>query len=285
MRKIRGCFITLIIIIFLAALVLLLVWASDGRESGTQDAGFLSPSRNLLFLGVDEREGSSEFQGRTDTILVFHIGGWGQPDSLISIPRDTRVELEGHGYAKINAAYVYGGQDMVKQEIRELTGMGIDNVMLVNFDAFKSIIDLLGGVTIEVTESLHDPLSGAAFDPGTYNMDGEQALAYARCRATARADLDRVDRQQQLLNELIKQKVNFNTVIKSPQIISVLNKEAVSDFTLADYMAIGLVMFSSQEINRLTIPTQGANIDGISYLIADPAEVRAYLGQYIKLDY
>ncbi|MDZ7837441.1 MAG: LCP family protein [Actinomycetota bacterium] len=265
---------------------MLVVWLADGQGQANGSSNILSPSRDLLFLGVDDREGSSEFEGRTDTILIFHIGNWGQKDSLISIPRDTRVELEGHGYAKINAAYVYGGQDMVIQEIRELTGIDIDKVMMVNFDAFKSIIDILGGVTIEVTEPLHDPLSGADFEPGTYNMDGEQALSYARCRATARADLDRVGRQQQLLSELIKQKVGLATIIKAPQIIRVLSQEAVTGFSIGDYIAIGMVMFlSSEDINRLTIPTSGANIDGISYLIADPVQVREYLSQYIKLDY
>lgn len=276
----------MLIIIFLAAVVMLVVWLADNQDQANGSSNILSPSRDLLFLGVDEREGSSEFVGRTDTILIFHIGNWGQKDSLISIPRDTRVELEGHGYAKINAAYVYGGQDMVIQEIRELTGIDINKVMMVNFDAFKSIIDILGGVTIEVTEPLHDPLSGADFEPGTYNMDGEQALSYARCRATARADLDRVGRQQQLLGELIKQKVGLATIIKAPQIIRVLSQEAVTGFSIGDYIAMGMVMFlSSEDINRLTIPTSGANIDGISYLIADPVQVREYLSQYMELDY
>jgi len=283
MNKIRGCFITVVIIVFLGSLVFLCV-ALPGSQSGSA-SGFLSPSRNLLFLGVDEREGSSEFRGRTDTILVFHIAGWGQKDSLISIPRDTRVNLEGHGYNKINAAYVYGGKEMLIGEIHKLTGIRIDKTMLMNFDGFKRIIDILGGVTIEVTEPMHDPLSGANFDPGVYNMDGEQALAYARCRATARADLDRVGRQQELLSQLISQKVGFSTVTKMPQILKVLNEETVSDFTIIDYFSVGLVMFfSSKDINRLTIPTQGANIDGISYLIADPDQVRQYLSEYMVID-
>ena len=74
-------------------------------------------SKDLLFLGLDEREDSNDFVGRTDTIIVFHLSGSGGSNALISIPRDTRVNLEGKGWNKINAAYVYGGADMTKYEI------------------------------------------------------------------------------------------------------------------------------------------------------------------------
>ncbi len=281
MSRIRGCFITLVIIVLLGSLVLLCVALPQKEQDGT--ISFFSPSRDLLFLGLDEREGSKEFKGRTDTILIFHISNWGEKDCLISIPRDTRVSLEGHGWNKINAAYVYGGEDMIKNEIHELTGINIDKTMVLNFDGFKRIINILGGVEIEITEPLHDPLSGANFDPGIYNMDGEQALSFARCRATARADLDRIDRQQHLLNEIIKQKANFGIIPKLPQIISVLNEETMSDFSLYDYFSMSLILlFSSGDIDKVTIPTEAANIEGISYLIADEKEVKEFLKPYIK---
>ncbi|MGM0366425.1 MAG: LCP family protein [Actinomycetota bacterium] len=282
MNRIRSCFITVVIIIFLGSLVFLCVALSG--ERGGPVSGIFSPTKNFLFLGVDDRE-ETEFQGRTDTILILHIAGWGRKDSLLSIPRDTRVNLEGHGYNKINAAYVYGGKKMLIDEIHKLTGISIDRTMLLNFEGFKRIIDILGGVTIEITEPMHDPLSGANFDPGVYHMDGEQALAYARCRATAKADLDRVGRQQELLGELIRQKVSFSTVTKMPQIFAVLEQETVSNFSMVDYASVGFLMFfSSEDMNRLTIPTEGATIDGISYLIADPDEVKQYLSGYMEID-
>ena len=111
-------------------------------------------------------------------------------------------------------------------------------------------------------EPLHDPLSGADFEPGEYLMDGEQALSFARCRSTARADLDRVDRQQYLLNELIRQKADLSTILKilnpfndASDIFQVLNEETRSDFTIWDFCSIGFVLlFSNKDIERVTIP-------------------------------
>lgn len=275
MNKARGCFITILIIFILVVFVFLFVYLMDSDADGN--------GKDILILGIDEREGRNDFKGRTDTIIIYHISSWGKKDSLISIPRDTRVQLEGYGWNKINAAYVYGGEEMIKQEIYELTGIEIDRVMIINFNGFKRIIDILGGIEIVVEEPLHDELSGADFDPGTYTMSGEQALSFARCRATARADIDRIDRQQYLLNEIIRQKFNFSMITKTPQIIKVLSSETRSDFTIWDFCSTGFVLlFSSRDINRITIPTKSAMIDDVSYQIADEDEVKEFLSGYLK---
>ena len=275
MNKARGCFITILIIFILVVFVFLFVYLMDSDVDGN--------GKDILILGIDEREGRNDFKGRTDTIIIYHISSWGKKDSLISIPRDTRVQLEGYGWNKINAAYVYGGEEMTKQEIYELTGIEIDRVMIINFNGFKRIIDILGGIEIVVEEPLHDELSGADFDPGTYTMSGEQALSFARFRATARADLDRIDRQQYLLTEIIRQKFNFSMITKTPQIIKVLSSETRSDFTIWDFCSTGFVLlFSSKDINRITIPTKSAMIDDISYQIADEDEVKEFLSGYLK---
>ncbi len=275
MNKARGCFITILIIFILVVFVFLFVYLMDSDADGN--------GKDILILGIDEREGRNDFKGRTDTIIIYHISSWGKKDSLISIPRDIRVQLEGYGWNKINAAYVYGGEEMIKQEIYELTGIEIDRVMIINFNGFKRIIDILGGIEIVVEEPLHDELSGADFDPGTYTMSGEQALSFARCRATARADIDRIDRQQYLLNEIIRQKFNFSMITKTPQIIKVLSSETRSDFTIWDFCSTGFVLlFSSKDINRITIPTKSAMIDDVSYQIVDEDEVKEFLSGYLK---
>ncbi len=274
MSKVKGCFISILVIIIVIVLLFVIISLVNMNPGG----------KDILLLGMDEREESNEFNSLTDTIIIYHISSWGEKDSLISIPRDTRVELEGHGWNKINAAYKYGGDEMIKQEIYELTGIEIDRAMVANFNGFKGIIDILGGIDITVTEPLHDPLSGTDFDPGTYTMNGEQALAFARDRSsTAGSDFDRVNRQKYLLSEIIRQKLNFSIVRKAPQIIRVLNAETRSDFTIWDFGSIGFVLlFSSKGMNQVTIPTEPANIDGISYLIADKEEVVSFLSDYLR---
>jgi len=287
MNKVKSCFVIIVCVFFLSSLAILCISISKLENlpegiSGNIFSGNIFGSKDLLILGVDEREGNSDFKGRTDTIIVFHAGSLGKKDSLISIPRDTRVYLEGHGWNKINAAYVYGGEEMIKQEVNELTGIGVNKYMLINFDGFKRIIDILGGVDIYVSEPLHDSLSGADFDSGTYHMDGQQALSFARCRATAMSDLDRVNRQKYLISELIKQKVNFRMITKIPEIITALEEETKSDFSIWDFGSVGFVLlFSNKDINQITIPTKAANIDGISYLVADEKEVKEFLRKHI----
>lgn len=290
MNKAKGCFIAFIVV-FIIGLILVLLFAlpdfsKTSNEQDSSDAQVASSGfgpNNFLFLGVDEREGLKNFKGRTDTIIIYHIARWGQKDCLISIPRDTRVNLEGYGWSKINAAYVYGNGKMLKDEIYQLTEISIDRTMLINFDGFKKVIDALGGVKIVVDVPLHDSMSGANFDPGTYIMNGEQALSFARCRSTAKGDFDRVDRQKYLLSELIKQKINLSLIIKAPQLLNILNTETKSDFSAVDFTKLAItLMFSNKDIERITIPGKTDNIDGVSYVVVNEKEVKEFLSKYIK---
>jgi LCP family protein required for cell wall assembly len=301
MNKARGCFISFVIIFIIALLIVLIVSIPDLRrsfetylssstsavieesqESLSQESSFSFGSKDYLFLGIDERDEIENFEGRTDTIMILHIGSLGKKYYLISIPRDTRVKLKGHGYSKINAAYVYGGEEMLKDEIYQLTGIEASKTMLVNFDGFKRIIDALGGIVITVEEPMHDPLSGANFDPGTYLMNGEEALAFSRCRKTSKGDFDRIDRQKYLISEVIKQKMNFSIIVKAPQLISILNQETKSDFSVLDYISLGTILvFSDKNIERLIIPGKTSTIDGESYVIINEEEAKEFLSKYI----
>ncbi|MCL5070609.1 MAG: LCP family protein [Actinobacteria bacterium] len=290
MSKVKGCFIAFIAVFIIGLIIVLLFALSDFKQpsneqssSDTQVASGGFGGNNFLFLGVEARDGLKDFKGRTDTIIIYHMAPWGQKDCLISIPRDARVQLEEHGWNKINAAYVYGKEKMLKDEIYQLTQVSIDRTMLVNFEAFKKIIDALGGVKITVDVPLHDSKSGANFDPGTYVMNGEQALSFARDRSTAKGDFDRADRQKYLLSELIKQKVNLSLIIKAPQLLNILNTETKSDFSIFDFAKLAItLMLSNKNIERITIPGKTANIDGVSYVVVNEKEVKEFLGKYIK---
>ncbi|MCE5329322.1 LCP family protein [bacterium] len=307
MNKTRGCFIAFIILILVAVIFILFFIQETPKtditgtntvvseQDSSSEAGNSTTSLNLtidnihkdnsadyLFLGIDERENQDKFNGRTDAIIVYHMGSNGI-DALISIPRDTKVELENHGTGKINAAYEYGGADMISEEIFKLTGIGIDKVMIVNFAGFKEIIDALGGVSITITEPLHDSKSGSDFDPGTYNFNGEQALAFARNRATSKGDFDRMDRQKYLLSEIFKQKANLSIVPKISSIIKILREETRSNFSTMDYLKIGLRLLKNKNsIKLLTLPGKTKTIDKISYVIVNDQEAKAYLNENLN---
>ncbi|MHB8277454.1 MAG: LCP family protein [Candidatus Humimicrobiaceae bacterium] len=309
MNKTKGCFIVFIIIFFIAVIFLVffiqktpktdtgstVAGTTSGSKDSTSDNAKTGTSLNLsinniyrdnsadyLFLGIDERENQDKFKGRTDTIILYHLGSNGV-DALISLPRDTLVELKGHGTNKINAAYEFGGADMISDEIYKLTDIGVDKIMLVNFAGFKKIIDALGGVNITITEPLHDPKSGSDFNPGTYNFNGEQALAFARNRETAKGDFDRMDRQKYLLSEVFRQKANFSIIPKIPSIIRILKEETKSNFSTWDYLKIGLGLIKNKNsLKLLTLPGKTKTINKISYVLVNDKEAKAYLNENLS---
>ncbi|MCX6384726.1 MAG: LCP family protein [Actinobacteria bacterium] len=309
MNKTKGCFIVFIIIFLIAVIFLVffiqktpktdtgstVAGTTSGSKDSTSDNAKTGTSLNLsinniyrdnsadyLFLGIDERENQDKFQGRTDTIILYHLGSNGV-DALISLPRDTLVELKGHGTNKINAAYEFGGADMISDEIYKLTDIGVDKIMLVNFAGFKKIIDALGGVNITITEPLHDPMSGSDFNPGTYNFNGEQALAFARNRETAKGDFDRMDRQKYLLSEVFRQKANFSIILKIPSIIRILKEETKSNFSTWDYLKIGLGLIKNKNsLKLLTLPGKTKTINKISYVLVNDKEAKAYLNENLS---
>jgi polyisoprenyl-teichoic acid--peptidoglycan teichoic acid transferase len=297
MNKTRGCFIVFFIIFLIAAiLIVFFIQKTPKTQTGSTKLNsdknpaldlsirniYKDNSDDYLFLGIDERENQNKFQGRTDTIILYHAGFNGI-NALISIPRDTKVELEGHGTNKINAAYEFGGSDMISNEIYKLTDIGVDKIMIVNFAGFKKIIDALGGVRITITEPLIDDKSGSNFEPGTYNFTGEQALAFARNRATAQGDFDRMDRQKYLLSEVFKQKANFSIITKIPTLIRILREETRSNFSTLDYLKIGFKLIKNiNNLKLLTLPGKSKTINKISYVIVDDKEAKSYLNDNLS---
>jgi len=301
MRKARGCFITFLIVVLIISIVIFFYIGKNNKvafteqdinenessqtsldESNEEFVNYNDNSIDYLFLGIDEREDQNKFEGRTDTIIIYHLGK-NKKDALISIPRDTKVELKDHGTNKINAAYEFGGDQMIKEEIYKLTDIKVDKIMLVNFNGFIKIIDALGGVKITVDEPLHDPKSGSNFDPGTYNFNGEQALAFSRCRSTSKGDFDRMDRQKYLLSQLFEQKVNISIVPKIPSILKILNTETKSDFTVFDYTRLGFrLLVNKDNLKLLTLPGKTKTINGISYVIINEKEAKEYLKENLN---
>jgi LCP family protein required for cell wall assembly len=168
----------------------------------------------MLLMGMDTRPDESDLICRTDTILVISIDPGTRRIGMLSIPRDTYVEVPGYdGLRKINTACVIGnleapgnGPRLAMQTIQYNFGIRVNEYMLVNFDAFTSIIDRIGGVEVVVSQTIDDQLYPDEFygyDPfyieaGTHLMDGETALKYARSRNTT-DDIDRGRRQQQII--------------------------------------------------------------------------------------
>jgi LCP family protein required for cell wall assembly len=170
-----------------------------------------------LLVGSDSRQGLTPEQqtelatggdignGRTDTILLVHVPGFGSstPTTMVSIPRDSYVEIPDHGQDKINAAFSIGGAPLLTQTVEQATGIRLDHYAEIGFDGFAQMVDAVGGVTMCPTEPISDPLAGIDLPAGCQKLDGRTALGYVRTRATPRADLDRMINQRQFMSALM----------------------------------------------------------------------------------
>jgi LCP family protein required for cell wall assembly len=195
----------------LAGLVLLGVDRVAAMPAGQRPPP--GPGHTWLVVGSDSREGltpqeqaqlsTGDVASRlTDTILLLSTAPDGVA-TLISVPRDSLVDIPGYGQNKVNAAYAFGGPALLVQTLENATGVRIDGYVEVGFDGFYRIVQAVGGVQVCPTIPLDDPRAGINLQPGCQVLDGAQALGYVRARySDPRGDLGRVERQREFVAAL-----------------------------------------------------------------------------------
>jgi LCP family protein required for cell wall assembly len=194
------------------------VWAWGKIEKVDAEPGGArpddQPGTTYLLVGSDSRRGLTKAEqkelstggdgggrGRTDTIMMLHTGSG--PSILMSIPRDSLVEIPGYGRTKINAAYAYGGPKLLVKTIEDSTGIRVDDYVEVGFGGLVKVVDSLGGVQICPKDDIKDKDSGLDVKKGCQDADGATALAYSRNRHTyATQDIGRVQAQREVLGSI-----------------------------------------------------------------------------------
>ncbi len=158
---------------------------------------------NILILGLDHGlDRPEDGNQRSDVIIVAHIDEARGRACLLSIPRDSYVSIPGYHTSKINEAYQVGGPGLAVQTVEQVTGMDIRNYIVVDFDEFKWLVDLFGGVQVTLSEPISDPKLGN-IGAGNQMLDGDKALIMARSRDYPAGDLERVRQQQRLLIQIL----------------------------------------------------------------------------------
>ncbi len=236
----------------------------------------------VMALGLDQRANSPT---RADTIMLFSMDWQTENLNIISIPRDLRVNIPGRGLDKINHAQAYVGTALTRKTIEEFLGIKIDNYMTTNFSGFENIIDLLGGVELEVEQRMRYYGCDVTIelDPGLQRLDGDKSLQYVRYRSDAAGDLGRMERQQRFLKTLIDEAYAFRTVFRIPQILDELAKNFRTDMELREMKSF-ISRVQSMELNEVesvTIPGSPRMINGVSYIVPDEAEVEKLVKEYI----
>ncbi|MFP3715035.1 LCP family protein [Puerhibacterium sp. TATVAM-FAB25] len=239
---------------------------------------------NFLVLGSDSRISAGDptqwkaGAQRTDAIMLVHLAGDRQSAQIISIPRDSWVPIPGHGEAKINAAFSYGGPALMIETVEQLTGVRINHFAVTDFESFVKMTDALGGVQITIPEDISDG-GDVAFTAGTHVLNGEEALAYARQRhGLSNGDFGRVQRQQNWMRAIMS-KVNNNrsnitmmtgflrTVSQSVATDDQLNLSTMTD------LFMGAREIGTNDVTFLTAPYSGTgrSNDGQSIVVLDRA--------------
>ncbi|WP_081410938.1 LCP family protein [Desulfotruncus alcoholivorax] len=252
---------------------------TDNTNSNEQDLSKL-PGINVLMMGVDERSGDTS--NRTDTMILANINNKDRRISLLSIPRDTKVDLPGHGVNKINAANQYGGPKMAMSVVSDLTGVPIDYYILTNFGGFKGIVDALGGVTVDVEKDMHyhENAYGGAYsidlNKGVQRLNGDQALQYARFRHDALGDITRTQRQLKLLTAIGDEVMKPGSIIKMPKLIPEIYKNVDTNLGISQLVSLAKAAknIDNVQIVSQTLPGWFLNEHGVSYWYVDPGKAK-----------
>jgi LCP family protein required for cell wall assembly len=215
---------------------------------------------NILLLGVDARPG--EKNSRSDTMLLVSIDPVLDRVAVISIPRDTKVDISGSSVEKINAANFVGGPDYAVEIVEKVLGINIDYYVEADFNGFKKVVDTIGGVTIDVPQRMYNPYEGINLKPGIQRLNGSQALAFVRFRDYVNGDIDRTVQQQAFIKALADELLQPKTITKLPALIKEVNKYVDTNIPLSQMlkMASWAPGFNSSSITAQTLPGYFYNV-------------------------
>jgi polyisoprenyl-teichoic acid--peptidoglycan teichoic acid transferase len=223
---------------------------------------------DVLVLGVDRRPSSAEGEStRSDTMMLVRVIPATGEVKLLSVPRDLYVEVQSGEKDRINTAYAYGGVEKARAVMEDLTGVDIDNYVIVDFEGFEKVIDAMGKVRVDVGKGVFPEHwnMGEGFE----RLNGHKALKYARYRGTPGADLDRIDHQQKLLAALRRQALRWDIVTRLPAIIRVTNENVNTDLGIMQVIPLARALVLNGEDNKMT----RAELEGQPKFLSDGEQV------------
>ncbi|WP_346877509.1 MULTISPECIES: LCP family protein [unclassified Clostridium] len=245
-----------------------------------------SKIKNIVLFGIDQTEGDI---GRSDAIIIATVDSLHKKLKLTSISRDSYVNIEGHGYDKLNHAYAYGQEELAIKTINKTFGLDITDYAKVNFNNLKDIIDTLGGIDITVEDSELGDLNGVISTSGRQHVNGTQALAYSRIRKNSGGDDSRTERQRMLLTEIFN-KVSTVGILKLPSMVNDILPHVQTSLSTSEVLSLGTKVLTSgiTDIEQLRFPlaehSKGDKINNIYYTTFDEEITKEQIQKYIYED-
>jgi LCP family protein required for cell wall assembly len=242
-------------------------------------------SINILLMGVDSRDGEAIDIGvRPDSLGILNLNEATGTCRILAVPRDSRVEVPGYGQSKVNHALAVGGIPFEQLVLEEYLDIEIDHYALVDFSGLVAVVDAVGGVTIDNPEAFQ--AGGHTFAAGTLELDGEEALAYARYRGGQDGDFGRVEKQQRIMRALVDEAGDANLVRLVPDMFTLLQDHFRTDFGVMDLLDLANTYrdtCTSGTLETNTIPGDVATMFDdmmqmdLSFVVSDPADTATHV--------
>ena len=257
---------------------------------------------NIAFFGSDSRDLSNQEEGRTDTIMIMSLNPVKETVKMISIPRDTYVNIPGHGMDKINHSYWFGQEQLAIKTINSNFGLDISEYVTINFEGLIHVINAIGGVTVDITSGERDIINNhvresyaitgksykALYDYGKVELSGEQALAHARNRSIGN-DFERAARQREII-EAVMEKLSTRTMPELLDLVEIFLKEVKTNINVMDYVGLGTKVLANRgtyldNITSAQVPSaddaKGQYINKIYYFVPNIKDAKEDMLNYI----
>lgn len=230
-------------------------------------------SFSVLLLGSDTGEYGRTYRGRTDTIMVAAVTP--SQTTLVSVPRDTLVHIEGHpGNNKINAAYSYDGMTGALNTIQSYLDIPVDHYVELNMKGLEQLSNAIGPV--QVDNDLEFTSLGKHFSKGTVTIDSSNILAYTRMRhEDARGDYGRQMRQRLVVQAMVEKIASLGSVLKYQKILNAISSNMKTDLTFDDVKEIATGYSGAKNIKQVQLQGKGDMIDGVSYEVVSQSELQS----------
>lgn len=277
--------ITFLVLIIAFAGILLISGSNQNKDFDSFLDKQSGSGHNVLIAGVD-KDGT-----RADVIMLVCTDSKTDTFDIISIPRDTYVKLESGKGTKINACMgKENGEELLTNQVRNLTGLPIHSFCKVNFQGLRNIVDILGGMDYDVPIDMHydDPYQDLHIhlNKGYQHLDGEQVEGLLRFRSGyATADIGRIGTQQDFIKEAVNQKLKFKYITKFPAVMQELKENFETNLSASDVFSLAMTMRSCKKTGSCTLPGEPEYVGGVSYYVASnnaPNEIQELLSQSKK---
>lgn len=263
----------------------------EGLDEGVMNSLAVTDSPSdpfyMLLIGVDKSEAREAEGGwgnyRTDSMILARVDPQQKTVSMISIPRDTRVNIDGYGENKINAAYFYGGPSLAIKTVSEFAGVEINHYAEVDFEGFQHVVDALGGIEVNVPMEINDDMAGGYVPAGEQTLNGEQALILCRSRHTYDAygagDDMRAANQRMVLSAIMH-KVMSSDIATMTNTVSTLSQYVTTDFSVASIVGLAQSMMGidvDQNVYTAAVPTESVYENNIWWEVVKDDEWRTMM--------